>query len=102
MVVTFDTSRCPISDLPRYSCYDCINQLHGKHVDLDQEMLKQTMGPAAYTDIVRMAPEPTVRLVEAQYDGECNHPDCPTGKFKATDKIYRDGELGWIHARHVL
>lgn len=96
-------TRCPISELPQYSCYDCVHQLHGKHVDLDNEMLKQTVGPANYTDIHRLAPEPQVRVVEAQFDGECNHPDCRTGRFKATDKIVKvDEEQGWIHARHVL
>jgi hypothetical protein len=101
MAATVDTSRCPISDLPVYSCYDCVKKLHGKHVDLDAEMLSQTVGPAAYSDMVRLSPEPRLRVLDAMYDGECDHPDCQTGKYKATDKIAKS-EYGWVHARHVL
>lgn len=94
--------RCDISDLPVYSCYDCVHKLHGKHVNLDAEMLKQTVGPSSYTDINRLSPQPEIRVIEANYDGACDHPDCTTGKFKATDKIVMTDEYGWVHARHVL
>ena len=79
MAASGEDDRCPLTDLPRYSCGHCIG---ADAPARDQQQVGRRIS------------------MTARYDGRCVYCDDP---IRPGDRIRRVADtMDWIHARHDL